>query len=117
MLFVTGYICVGSFVLLAVKYILRNLGLRRANAFLMRLHEAYSAALLLSGTVHLVCALIHAGEHSLLLLLSGGAAFLLVFVIIAACHMTKDKVKRMKAHRWLSLAAAVCIAVHIAAHF
>ena len=57
MTYVTGYITLTCFVLLAAKYPLRKLGAHRTNAFLMRLHEAASAVFMLAGLLHMLLVL------------------------------------------------------------
>lgn len=114
---VTGYITLFCFLMLAVKYPLRKLGLTKANQFMMKLHEIASAALVLVGTAHLVMACLVFSQYSLLLTLSGITVYVLCFVIITACHLTKDVKVKMHWHRILSLAAAIAIAVHVTAYF
>lgn len=114
---ITGYIALICFVLLAVKYPLRKLGMNRANGFLMKLHEAASALLLIAAVAHCILALPVLGGSVPALFLNGAAALVLLVWIIAACHMMKDVKKRMNWHRWLSLAAAVAITAHVAAYW
>lgn len=113
----TGYTALICFALLAVKYPLRKLHLYKANAFLMKLHEPASALLLLVGIVHMFLGISALKDYGVIMGISGFSMLGMSFVIVAACHMTKDKVKKMNWHRWLSLAAALIVAVHISAYF
>lgn len=113
---ITGLAALICFLLLAVKYPLRKLGLHKLNGALMKLHEPASAGLLLAGLVHLIVCLRLLGQRSLLLLLSGLAVFIMCFVIIAACHRMKEPKQKMRWHRILSLITAILIAVHMAAY-
>lgn len=112
----TGYTALFCFVLLVVKYPLRKLHMYRANAFLMKLHEAASALLLLVGIVHMLLCIPALKNYGLLIGISGFSMLGMSFIIVAACHMTKDKVKKMSWHRWLSLAGVLIVAAHIAAY-
>lgn len=114
---ITGSISLVCFVLLAVKYPLRKLGLHKLNGALMKLHEAASGILCLSGIAHIILVFPVLSGRGVALPLIGGAAFLLLLWIIAACHMMKDLKKRMDWHRWLSLAAFTAIAAHVAAYW
>lgn len=113
MTYVTGYITLTCFVLLAAKYPLRKLGAHRTNAFLMRLHEAASAVFMLAGLLHMILVLKLLGSCTVWLPVSGFAAFAVSLVLIAACHMTKDAKKKMYWHRRYSLAMFAAIAVHL----
>ena len=104
---VTGYICLVCFVLLAVKYPLRKLGLHKLNAALMKIHEHASGLLFIAAIAHIVLVFPVA--------LSRGAA--LLFWLVAACHMMKDVKKRMNWHRWLSLASCLAIIAHVALYW
>ena len=113
----TGYTALLCFVLLVVKYPLRKLHMYKANAFLMKLHEAASALLLLVGIVHMFLGISALKNYSAIMGISGFSMLGMSFIIVAACHMTKDKVKKMNWHRWLSLAATLVVAVHISTYF
>ena len=78
---VLGVLTLICFLLLAVKYPLRKLGLHKLNGALMKLHEPASAGLLLAGLVHLILCLRLFGQRNLLLPLSGLAVFIMCFVI------------------------------------
>ena len=114
---ITGYINVLCFILLGVKYPLRRLRFHKVNAFFMKLHEGASGLLFISAIAHLVFVFKKLTLYPAAMWLAGCAAFALVFWIIAACHMMKDRAKRMDWHRWLSLALCIAIAVHMAMYF
>ena len=114
---ILGVITLVCFLLLAVKYPLRKLGLHKLNGALMKLHEPASAGLLLAGLVHLILCFRFFRQGSLLLPLSGLAVFVMCFVIIAACHMMKEPKQKMHWHRILSLITVILIAIHMAAYW
>ena len=53
----TGFLCLLCFCLLGVKGTTRKFGLSAADNFFMKLHKPLSAALLIIGLIHLICAL------------------------------------------------------------
>lgn len=114
---VTGYICLVCFILLAVKYPLRKLGLHKLNAELMKIHEAASGLLFLAAIVHIIFVFPVALAKGTALPVLGALSFALLIWLVAACHMMKDVKKRMQWHRWLSLASCFTIAVHVALYW
>ncbi len=107
-----GYTALACFLVLVVKYPLRKLGLAKANAFMMKLHEIASGTLFLAGILHMITALVKKRKH-VLLIVSGAVLFAILFIIVEACHMTKDYEVKMKWHRILSLLAVLALAAHI----
>lgn len=114
---VTGYICLVCFVLLAVKYPLRKLGLHKLNAALMKIHEAASGLLFLAAIVHIILVFHVALSNGSALPIFGALSFALLIWLVAACHMMKDVKKRMSWHRWLSLVSCLAIAAHVAVYW
>lgn len=114
---VTGYICLVCFILLAVKYPLRKLGLHKINAALMKIHEHASGLLFIAAIVHIILAFSVALSKGAALPILGGVSFALLFWLVAACHMMKDVKKRMEWHRWLSLASCLTIAAHVVVYW
>lgn len=114
---VTGYICLACFILLAVKYPLRKLGLHKVNAALMKIHEHASGLLFIAAIVHIVLVFPVALEKGPALPIFGGVSFALLFWLVAACHMMKDVKKRMVWHRWLSLVSCLAIIAHVAVYW
>lgn len=110
---ITGIIALVSFVLLVVKYPLRNLHLFKINAFLMKLHEAASGLFFLAAIVHMITGFSLISANSAALTIAGFAAFIISVVLITACHLTKDMKKKMYWHRWYSLLMTAAVIVHI----
>jgi len=110
---ILGIISLVCFLMLVVKYPLRKLGLHKANAFMMKLHEAASLGLFLSALVQLVLGVKKYRKTRPFSVITGILAYLLDFTIITACHVTKDPVKKMRDHRILSLSATITTAVHV----
>ena len=120
MITVTGIIALASFIALVIKYPLRKLGMHKANAELMKAHEAASAGVFGVGIVHMILVIARRkefGKRSMPCKIACGATSLtLITVLIAACHMTEDQERKMRDHRALSLASTIAIAAHIVAH-
>lgn len=114
---VTGYICLVCYILLAVKYPLRKLGLHKLNAALMKIHEAASGLLFLAAIVHIILVFPVALAKGAALPVFGALSFALLIWLVAACHMMKDVKKRMSWHRWLSLVSCLAIAAHVAVYW
>lgn len=114
---VTGYICLACFVLLAVKYPLRKLGLHKLNAALMKIHEHASGLLFIAAIAHIILIFPAALSKGFALPVLGGVSFALLFWLVAACHMMKDVKKRMSWHRWLSLSSCLAIAAHVVVYW
>ncbi len=114
---VTGYICLACFVLLAVKYPLRKLGLHKLNTALMKIHEHASGLLFIAAIAHIILIFPAALSKGFALPVLGGGSFALLFWLVAACHTMKDVKKRMSWHRWLSLASCLAIAAHVVVYW
>lgn len=114
---ITGYICLVCYILLAVKYPLRKLGLHKLNAELMKIHEAASGLLFLAAIVHIILVFHVALSNGSALPIFGALSFVLLIWLVAACHMMKDVKKRMSWHRWLSLVSCLAIAAHVVAYW
>lgn len=112
-----GYLTLACFILLAVKYPLRIAGAHKANALLMKLHEAASGGFLLFALIHVFFTFKALAIHGVWLPVMGAAALLTGLVLIYACHMTKDIRKKMCWHRWYSLALLMFIALHMVLYF
>lgn len=112
-----GYLTLACFILLAVKYPLRIAEAHKANALLMKLHEAASGGFLLFALIHVFFTFKALAIHGVWLPLMGAAALLTGLVLIYACHMTKDIRKKMCWHRWYSLALLMFIALHMVLYF
>ncbi len=112
MLSITGGASAACYGLLVVKYPLRELGMNKLNAQMMKLHEPASGAFFILGTVHGAIALL--GKKKLgAAAISGATFYLLCTALIAACHMTKDPKKKMRDHRLYSLASSLALTSHI----
>ena len=110
---VLGFLSAFFFLLLVIKYPLRKLGFNKANAFMMKLHEAASLGVFVTGIVQIVVGLKRYTKDKLLSVVTGMLVYLIDFAIIAACHMTKDVKRKMHDHRLLSLASCAALAGHV----
>lgn len=111
--YILGTISALCFLLLVIKYPLRILKLNRANAVLMKVHEPASAAVFLIGIIQIIGSAINKASVSMAAKISGLLAYCADVIIIAACHMTKDVIRKMRDHRILSLIASVLTVLHI----
>ena len=110
---VTGAVALVSLLALLVKYPLRKLGMHKLNAFFMKLHEAASGLFFIAAIAHMISSLRQARKHPFAAL-TGVLSFVISFVLIAACHMTKDVKKKMHWHRIYSLLLTLTTAGHTA---
>lgn len=110
----TGDVSAASFCGLAVKYPLRKMKMHKLNAGLMKAHEPISGVFFLAASAHLAAGLMKAKKTAPAVVISGAAAYAVSFVLIAACHMTKDQKKKMQWHRIYSLALAGTMTGHAA---
>ena len=115
MLLATGYITLAFFAMTAIKYPLRKLGMKKLNALMMKLHEFASGSVFLVGILHMLMAF--KKKKNPILLISGCLVFGILFVLVAACHMTKDFEVKMKWHRRLTLGALIAVAAHMLLFF
>ena len=110
---VLGWISAIFFLMLVIKYPLRKLGFYKANAFMMKLHEIASLGVFLTGFANIIIGIKNHAKDKTLSIFTGLIAYIIDVVIIAACHMTKDKKKKMRDHRILSLASCIALIIHI----
>lgn len=106
-----GAAAVLCFFPLAVKYPLRKLGLDKANAYLMKLHEAASAGFWLFGIIHMTAELL-THKCNAFARISGFFSLGLSTWLIADCHIAKNHEKKMKRHRIYSLALTFSLILH-----
>ncbi len=105
---ITGAAACGGLAALLVKYPVRRLGLSRADAGLMKAHEAASGIFFAAASAHMLMGL--RGPRRAVV--TGTAAYLTAAALIADCHMTHDG-NKMDRHRLYSLLLAVFTAAHI----
>lgn len=110
---VSGYVTVLCFVLLLAKLLTRLLKKRKADHVLMKLHKYLSAGMLFMGILHLILVYPVLRGRSKVVVVSGIVAMILMVLIIALCHMIKDRKKRVWLHRMLSLVLTLFVVVHI----
>ena len=81
-----GYLTLACFILLAVKYPLRIAGAHKANALLMKLHEAASGGFLLFALIHVFFTFKALAIHGVWLPVMGAAALLTSLAYICMSH-------------------------------
>lgn len=86
----TGFLCFLSFCLLGTKGITRKFGLSAADNFFMKLHKPLSAALLIIGLIHLICALSLIKTRHISVYLSGAAILITLVLLITLFHICRD---------------------------
>jgi len=109
---IVGYITLVCFILLVIKYPLRKLGLNKANAYLMKIHEPASCGVVLGGLFLFVKGLIKNKGKRPISIIFGIIAYVVDFVLITACHITKNPTKKMRDHRMFSLLASIFTFLH-----
>lgn len=112
----TGLLCLLCFCLLSVKGITRKFGLSAADALFMKLHKPLSAALLIIGLIHLICALSLIKTRHISVYLSGAAILITLVLLITLCHICRDDRLRLKQHRLLTCIMLLCIVLHIVSY-
>lgn len=112
----TGFLCLLCFCLLGAKGITRKFGLSAADNFFMKLHKPLSAALLIIGLIHLICALSLIKTRHISVYLSGAAILITLVLLITLCHICRDDRLRLKQHRLLTCIMLLCIVLHIVSY-
>jgi len=105
-------VSLGCFLLLVVKYPLRRLGFVKLNAALMRAHEGASAGFFLAELIYTILLFSGKSAAGTAAAVSAAVVFAISFVLIAACHMTKDYKKKMRDHRLYSLILTAAVVLH-----
>ncbi len=114
---VFGYLALICFVMLAAKWIARRCNLVQIDKVLMKIHRPVSLLLIIFCIVHTIFVIPVLRNRDVLVNVSGVVAAICMAALIFSCHMRKQKDRRMKWHRTLTILMAVCIVCHMVVYF
>lgn len=83
----------------------------------MKIHKPISLLLLVFCILHIVFVIPVLRNRNVLVNISGVLAVIFMVALIFSCHLIKQKDRRMKWHRILSILMAVCIIGHVVVYF
>lgn len=110
---VLGYLSLVCFFVLAAKWIAKKCKLTSLDRFLMRIHKAVSLLLAVFCILHIVFVIPVWANRNLFVNISGIVAVVLMAFLIFLCHILKQKDRRMKWHRILTICMAACLVWHV----
>ena len=114
---VFGYLALVCFCMLAAKWIAKRCNLIKFDKVLMRIHKPVSLLLTVFCILHIVFVIPVLGNRNVLVNVSGVVAVIFMIVLVFSCHVLKQKDRRMKWHRILTMLMAVCIVWHVVVYF
>lgn len=114
---VFGYLALVCFCMLLAKWIARRCNLTNIDKCLIRIHRPVSLLLTVFCILHIVFVIPVLRNRSVLVNVSGVVAVIFMVVLIFFCHVLKQKDRRMKWHRILTILMALCIVWHMVVYF
>ena len=114
---VFGYLALVCFCMLAAKWIAKRCNLIKFDKVLTRIHKPVSLLLTVFCILHIVFVIPVLGNRNVLVNVSGVVAVIFMIVLFFSCHVLKQKDRRMKWHRILTILMAVCIVWHVVVYF
>ena len=114
---VFGYLALVCFCMLAAKWIAKRCNLIKFDKVLTRIHKPVSLLLTVFCILHIVFVIPVLGNRNVLVNVSGVVAVIFMIVLFFSCHVLKQKDRRMKWHRILTMLMAVCIVWHVVVYF
>ena len=114
---VFGYLSLICFCMLVAKWIARRCNLIKFDNVLMRIHRPVSLLLIVFCILHISFCIPVLRNRNILVNVSGVVAVVFMIVLIFSCHVLKQKDRRMKWHRILTILMAVCIVWHVVVYF
>lgn len=114
---VLGYLSLICFCMLVTKWIARRCNLIKFDKVLMRIHRPVSLLLIVFCILHISFVIPVLRNRNILVNVSGVLAVVFMIVLIFSCHVLKQKDRRMKWHRILTILMAVCIVWHVVVYF
>lgn len=114
---VFGYLALVCFCMLAAKWIAKRCNLIKFDKVLTRIHKPVSLLLTVFCILHIVFVIPVLGNRNVLVNVSGVVAVIFMIVLVFSCHVLKQKDRRMKWHRILTILMAVCIVWHVVVYF
>ena len=114
---VFGYLSLICFCMLVAKWIARRCNLIKFDKVLMRIHRPVSLLLIVFCILHISFVIPVLRNRNVLVNVSGVLAVVFMIVLIFSCHVLKQKDRRMKWHRILTILMVVCIVWHVVVYF
>lgn len=114
---VFGYLSLICFCLLVAKWIARRWNLTKMDKGLMKIHRPVSLLLIVFCILHISFVIPVLRNRNIFVNISGALAVVFLLVLIFSCHVLKQKDRRIKWHRILTILMTVCIVWHIVAYF
>lgn len=114
---VFGYLSLICFCMLVAKWIARRCNLIKIDKVLMRIHKPVSLLLIVFCILHISFVIPVLSNRNILVNVSGVVAVVFMLVLIFSCHVLKQKDRRMKWHRSLTILMIVSIVWHVVAYF
>lgn len=114
---VLGYLSLIFFCALSAKAITRKCHMEKADRFLMKFHKLLSGLLCIACLLHVIFAVPVLKNRSVFVIITGIASVFLMILLIALCHMIKEKKKKMRWHRILAIFMAACMVGHVITYF
>lgn len=114
---VLGFVCIFLFLLLCAKALTRKFHLKRADAFLFKLHKPVSVLLILVCLFHIIAVLPVIKTRHILLTVSGICAIFFMILLIILCHKAKPKALKLRLHRIFAFLMALAIIFHIGIYY
>ena len=114
---VFGYLSLICFCMLVAKWIARRCNLIKIDKVLMRIHRPVSLLLIVFCILHISFVIPVLRNRNVLVNISGILAVVFMLILILSCHVLKQKDRRMKWHRTMTILMALCIVWHIVVYF
>ena len=114
---VFGYLALICFCMLVTKWIVRRFNLIKIDKVLMRIHRPVSLLLIVFCILHISFVIPVLRNRNVLVNVSGVLAVVFMFILIFSCHVLKQKDRRMKWHRIMTILMAACIVWHVVVYF
>ena len=114
---VFGYLALICFCMLVTKWIARRFNLIKIDKVLMRIHRPVSLLLIVFCILHISFVIPVLRNRNVLVNISGILAVVFMLILILSCHVLKQKDRRMKWHRTMTILMALCIVWHIVVYF
>lgn len=112
-----GYLCVVAFILLAVKAIAHHCHWKKLDIILMKIHKPLSAVMLILCLLHFIVVIPVLQNRALPVNISGIVIVVLTLLLICLCHAIKDRTKKMRWHRILTVFILAGIVIHIVTYY
>ena len=114
---VTGYICLISFMVLALKFVARKAKFNRVNRFLQIIHKPVSCIFFATGVLHFIIVLPVLKGRNIFVTISGIIALAFAIVLVVLCHTIKNGQKKMHWHRMMTVLILMLLVVHVIVYY